>query len=264
MSNSTAADASTSSKSDFPRWVGVMLNSSVGAKLAVAVTGMLLVGFVLVHMLGNIQILVGLFDRELAVDMLNGYAEHLKSLGPLLWVARGSLLLILLIHLTLALRLFVKNRDARPIRYEYERTLVATMAARTMWLTGLVILAFIVFHLMHFSFGWIDSAPAEVQGTPGGTNLRALREVNDGKERHDVYTMVIVGFRNVPVSISYIIAQLFLGAHLIHGTRSMFQTLGINHVKYNRAIRGLAYAVTGAIVAGNILMPLTVMFRILK
>src|SRR5262249_14519798 len=157
-------------------WIRTTLNSSIGAKQVVAITGFLLVGFVLVHMLGNAQILVGLFDRELARDLLNSYAEHLKSLGPLLWVARIGLLVTLVVHLSLALRLFVRNREARPVPYHYERTLVATTPSRYMWLTGLLLLAFIMFHLAHYSFGWIDSAKPEVEGTPGGTNLRALRE----------------------------------------------------------------------------------------
>ncbi len=117
---------------------------------------------------------------------------------------------------------------------------------------------------MHYSFGWIDSAPATVEDTPGGTNLRELKEVKDGKERHDVYQMVIYGFRNIPVALSYIIAQLLLGAHLLHGSRSLFQTLGINHSKYNAAIQGLANAVTIAVVSGNVAMPAVIVCRILN
>jgi succinate dehydrogenase / fumarate reductase cytochrome b subunit len=259
-----SANLSDPAKPSPLRWLRQTLNSSVGAKLAVGVTGLLLVGFVVGHMLGNIQVLVGLFDRDLARDMLNSYAEHLKSLGPLLWVIRIGLLTVFLIHLGLALRLFVRNREARPIRYEVERTLVASVPSRYMWLTGLVILAFVIFHLMHYSAGWIGSAPAAVQGSLEGTNLRELKEVKDGKERHDVYAMVIYGFRNIPVAISYIIAQLLLGAHLIHGSRSMFQTLGISHLKYNAAIQGLAYAITIAVVGGNVMMPTAIMCRILN
>ena len=108
MSSSTA-EPSAAPNPSFVRWLRMTLNSSVGAKFAVAITGLLLVGFVLAHMLGNAQVLIGLFDRELARDLLNGYAEHLKSLGPLLWVARIGLLFILIVHLSLALRLFVRN-----------------------------------------------------------------------------------------------------------------------------------------------------------
>jgi succinate dehydrogenase / fumarate reductase cytochrome b subunit len=261
--STAAAEPSPAANPPFTLWLRKTLNSSVGAKFAVAITGLLLVGFVLAHMLGNVQILVGLFDRELARDWLNSYAEHLKAFGPLLWAARIGLLVILIVHLGLALRLFVKNREARPVRYEYERTLVATTASRYMWLTGLVVLAFIVFHLAHFSFGWIDSAPATVEGTPGGTNLRALREVKDGHERHDVYQMVIYGFQNRLVAITYIIAQLLLGAHLLHGTRSMFQTLGVNLKKRNPITQGIADTITVAVAAGNVLMPLLIMFRVL-
>jgi succinate dehydrogenase / fumarate reductase cytochrome b subunit len=262
MSTSTA-EPSAAANSPIFRRLRVTLNSSVGAKFAVAVTGLLLVGFVLAHMLGNIQVLIGLFDRELARDLLNSYAEHLKGLGPILWVFRIGLLLVLIVHLSLALRLFVRNREARPIPYAYERTLVATTASRYMWLTGLVVLAFIIFHLAHYSFGWIDSAPAAVQGTPGGTNLRALHEVKDGKERHDVYQMVIYGFQNKLVAITYIIAQLLLAAHLIHGTRSMFQTLGLNRKKRNLITQGIADTITVAVVTGNVLMPLLITVRVL-
>jgi succinate dehydrogenase / fumarate reductase cytochrome b subunit len=263
MSTSTAETAAPT-KPSILRWIRSTLNSSIGAKQIVAVTGLILVGFVLGHMLGNAQILVGLFDRELARDLLNSYAEHLKALGPLLWVARVGLLIALIVHLSLALRLFVRNREARPVPYHYERSLVATTPSRYMWLTGLVLLAFIIFHLAHYSFGWIGSAPPAVEGTPGGTNLRALVEVKDGKPRHDVYQMVIYGFQNIPVAVSYIIAQLLLGAHLIHGTRSMFQTLGINFKKRNPLTQAIADTITVAVVGVNVLMPLAVMFRLIN
>src|SRR5262249_6062696 len=160
-------------------------------------------------------------------------------------------------------RLYLPNGEARPLPYASAPNVVATTASRYMCLTGLVVLAFIVFHLAHFSSGWTDSAPAAVQGTPGGTNLRALHEVKDGKERHDVYQMVIYGFQNKLVAITYIIAQLLLGAHLIHGTRSMFQTLGMNRKKRNPITQGIADTITVAVVTGNVLMPLLIMFRVI-
>ena len=259
MSASTAdppAPTHTSPSSSF-RWLGEFLSSSVGAKFLIALTGIALTGFVIVHLLGNLQIFLGR-------DAMNGYAQSLKSLGPLLWVARGGLLTVFVIHLFLALRLWKRSLDARPVPYKYQRFIRATWTSRTMWMTGLVILAFVGFHLAHFTFGWLGRVD---DGTGNSVSYLDLKDADykqkTGDDRHDVYRMFIAGFRNVPIVGLYLVCMILLGLHLLHGVRSLFQTLGLNHSKYNAAFELLGYGISGAVVAGNVLMPLAVLFRMI-
>lgn len=242
-------------------WLRILTKSTVGSKYLVGITGLLLTGFVLAHMAGNLQVFIG---RE----ALNKYALAIKEMGPLLWLARGGLLAIFLMHILLALRLKKKSMDARPIRYRNEDTVQATWASRHMVLTGLVILAFVLFHLAHFTFGIVHEADIVVDGQTVGTeNFLKLKEkyVENGvpKERHDVYAMVIHGFRSLPVSVLYIIAQVLLGVHLFHGLYSVFQTFGLNHHHWNVLIRWFAYLTTAAIVGGNVAMPVAIYFRLI-
>lgn len=242
------------------RWLARLLDSSVGGKFVVALTGLALTGFVLAHMAGNLQVFLG---RE----VLNDYAAGMKALGPFLWVIRGGLLTVFVAHIGLALRLKRRSLAARPVGYAYERTIEATWASRHMVLTGLVILAFLLYHLAHFTLGWTQSVTTYEQGHAVATTNYLKLEDEDFKQktglvRQDVYRMVIDGFRNPIVAVLYVIAQLLLGVHLVHGTRSVFQTLGVNHPKYNRLLTGLAYTVTGLVVAGNVTMPLAIMARL--
>src|SRR5262245_57307096 len=240
------------------RWLSKLLTSSIGAKYVVAITGLLLTAFVLVHMLGNLQVFLGR-------DAMNKYAQSLQGLGPLLWLARGMLLALFLLHIFLALRLKKRSLDARPIPYQHQRFLEASWVSRHMALTGLVILGFLIFHLMHFTFGWIDRAEDSTTGAV--TRFFDLKDphyadpAHPGEGRRDVYRMFIEGFRNVPISIAYIVCQVFLGMHLLHGARSMFQTLGLNSAKFNVFVGWLAYCVTLAVAGANIVMPMAVMFR---
>jgi succinate dehydrogenase / fumarate reductase cytochrome b subunit len=241
------------------RWLSNFVSSTVGAKYLVAITGLLLTGFVLLHMLGNLQVFRGR-------DAMNSYAQSLKGLGPLLWLGRGLLLLFFLVHLFLALRLKKRSLDARPVAYQHHRFIEASWVSRHMALTGFVILGFVIFHLMHFTFGWIDRVEDPTTGTTIG--YLQLKDplyadpAHPGQTRADVYHMFISGFRNVPISLVYIICQLLLGMHLLHGTYSMFQTLGWNSVRFDSLIGWFAYALTTAIVAANVFMPIAVMARV--
>ena len=223
-----------------------------------ALTGLALTGFVIVHLLGNLQVFLG---RE----AMNHYAQSLKELGPLLWIARGGLLTVFLIHIFLALRLKKLSLDARPVDYKYQRLVRATWVSRHMALTGLVILAFVIFHLMHFTFGFIGRVTDPDTGHV--VNYLDLKDADykkkTGEERHDVYRMFIDGFRNIPIVTVYILCMALLGLHLLHGVRSMFQTLGLNHNKYNILFEAVGYAVTGVVVFGNIIMPLAVYFGLI-
>jgi succinate dehydrogenase / fumarate reductase cytochrome b subunit len=240
-------------------WVANYFGTTVGAKILIALTGLILVGFVVFHMIGNLKVLYGR-------DAINAYAFFLKhSLGPYLWVARAVLLVAFVAHIALAIRLRMKSLAARPIGYAVFRPVQATVSSRTMLLTGLVILAFTLFHLAHFTFGGVTPATFDVPvtaATPDGpqtippgqpVNYLDLREpMADGTDRHDVYNMMIAGFRNPVVSIIYIIAQLFLFAHLAHGFQSTIQTLGLKGRRFVQFWSGFGYAVAFLVAAGNI------------
>jgi succinate dehydrogenase / fumarate reductase cytochrome b subunit len=225
------------------------LRTSVGSKYVMAVTGLGLMGFVLVHMLGNLQIFLG---RE----ALNDYGKHLEDLPALLWTARAGLLAIFLIHIVVGLRLWSSNRRARPERYVYEDTVQASWASRHMLLTGLVVLAFVVYHLLHFTFGVTDwehfkrntaQVPLYTAGDPART------------PEYDVAAMVVGGFRQWPVSVGYVLCQIVLGLHLWHGAGSWLQSLGLNGRRWLRWVQGFGIAFALLIVVGNSSIPLAIL-----
>jgi succinate dehydrogenase / fumarate reductase cytochrome b subunit len=260
------------------------VRSSLGSKYAMALTGLALIGFVIAHMTGNLLIYGGR-------DALNSYAAALKYRPALLWAARIALLAIFVIHILLGLRLTRQNAAARPIAYQYEATLQASWASRHMLLTGLVLLAFTVYHLAHFTLGVVAKADVETKADGSGSQSRTV-EMNyldlhearrpgelhfhsapdidpghlprDVEVRHDVYAMVIAGFKNWWITISYLVAMAFLGLHLWHGGSSWFQSLGINHPRWNPFIRGFGPVLAVVLVAGNCSIPLAVLLGIVK
>jgi succinate dehydrogenase / fumarate reductase cytochrome b subunit len=223
-----------------------LLDSSVGSKIIVALTGIGLVLFVIFHMIGNLKMFQGW-------EAVNGYAYFLKhDLGLLIWIARGGLLAIFILHLGLAIRLYFRSRAARPIAYQYPGSVQATVASRTMIWSGIVIGLFTLFHLAHFTFGWVK----EVETAPGVyTNYLELR---DPKGHHDVYSMVVAGFRNPVIAALYVIAQIALFLHLSHGIQSSFQTLGLKNRRFAAAIRVFGLAVAATILVGNVGLVLAV------
>ncbi len=226
--------------------LGRLFSSSIGSKTIVAFTGIGLMGFVIVHMLGNLQIFLGR-------DKLNGYAELLKATGGLLWFARFCLLALFVVHFLVALKLWRANVAARPVGYQYGRkTLETNAAAKTMWLSGLVILAFVVYHLLHFTLGVVQH------------DNFTLIDSSKGYDRHDVYGMVVAGFKNPLVSASYLVAQVFLGMHLYHAGSSMFQTFGLNHPRYNGIYNRVGFVVAVVVVVGNVSIPLAVLLGLIK
>lgn len=236
----------SSVQSPISAWLLPALRSTIGSKFIVAITGVMLIGFLIAHLAGNLLIFKG-------QDALNHYAKALSDLGPMLWAMRIGLLTVFVIHIYLALKLKARNVAARPEKYQYEATVQATITSRTMVLTGLLILAFVVYHIAHYTLGLVH--------TQNGTNLRDLR---DSLGRHDVYSMVIAGFSNWWVTLSYIAAQLILGMHLSHGTSSVFQTLGWNSPRYWPIIRFLAIVFTVLLIAGNISIPMAVWLGMVK
>jgi succinate dehydrogenase / fumarate reductase cytochrome b subunit len=209
---------------------GRFFASSIGKKVVMAVTGVALFGFVIAHMLGNLQVYLG-------PEALNAYAAGLRHLGALLWLARLGLLVAVVLHIWSAYSLTQMNRAARPEGYREKEHRESTYASRTMRWSGVFLFLFIVYHLMHFTFGNVH--PDFIPG--------------------DVYHNFVVGFRQTLVSVVYILAMLALGLHLYHGVWSFLQTLGLSHPRYNHLRHAFATLVTVIVVAGNISMPLAVL-----
>ena len=225
-------------------WVKPFLTTTVGMKVTTAITGTGLTLFVIAHLIGNLKI----FDGR---DALNGYALFLKNLGPWLWVARIGLLGAFVVHLVFALILKLKSRAARPVPYAYSQTVQATIASRTMPWTGMVILAFVLFHLAHYTFGAFGTVEAQNLVSKKRLDVSYL-EIVDEKGRHDVYGMAIAGFQNDLICVLYVIAQLMLMLHLSHGIASVFQTLGLNTPRLQPALRKVAWAIAIVLALGNI------------
>lgn len=216
------------------------VDSSVGAKIIVALTGLGLVGFVVFHMIGNLKMFHG-------PDSVNAYAHFLKhDLAELLWVARIGLLAIFVLHLSLAIRLKLRSVAARPVPYQYPGNVQATIASRTMIWTGVVVGLFTLFHLAHFTFGWVKGAEV----APG--HVVNYLDLKDAKGRHDVYSMVVAGFTNVPLVVLYLVTQIALFIHLLHGVQSSFQTLGLKNRRSALSIQALGWLVALTILVGNL------------
>ena len=218
------------------------LTSSVGRKYVMAVTGIFLFGFVVVHMLGNLQIYLG-------QDALNDYAKHLEELPYLLWPARIFLLITLVIHIFVAFSLAIENRAARPVRYAKQGTVQASYASRTMVMSGVIIFLFIVYHLLHFTWGKIQPQ---------------FFEQLDAKGREDLYGMVVHGFGNVYISAFYIFAMGVLCFHLSHGLESLFQSLGLRSKSMEPLLRKIAITLALFVFIGNCSIPVSVLLGFIK
>lgn len=220
-------------------WAGTYLGSTVGSKVVVALTGLGLTGFVIVHMVGNLKIFNG-------PDAINGYAYFLKhELGAFLWAARLGLLALFVGHVVLALKLKARSAAARPVGYVAHRTAQASIASRTMLWTGIVILLFLLLHLAHYTFGYVHEAVG-----PDGQAVNYL-DLRDAKGQHDVYSMTVAGFTTPWLSITYLVCQVLIGVHLSHGIQSTFQTLGLKGTRFAPAWVWLGYTVAGLVVVGN-------------
>jgi len=208
-----------------------LARSSIGAKMVVSVTGLLLFGFVTAHLAGNLLLLAG-------PDALNEYAHWMHTHPQAVWPMRLLLLGVFTLHVGTAVRLARQNRAARPVPYAFDATVQATWASRHMVLSGLVLLAFVIYHLLHFTLHVVPTG--EIEGVGG---------------RLDVYGMVVRAFRSPAVALGYVAAQALLGVHLFHGSRSLFQSAGLRF----HALRRAALALGLSVAAGNILLPLSVL-----
>lgn len=211
--------------------------------MIVAITGVVLIVFVVGHLLGNLQIFLG-------PDWVNSYAEHLRSLGPLLWVIRVFLLTIFVLHIFYTISLAVENRRARPVHYRRKDNVKATLASRYMVISGLIVLAFVLYHLAHF--------------TVRVTDPRFLLLKADPLNRYDVYSMMVYGFQNVYVSAFYIIGLFLLTLHLTHGTSSFFQSLGLNDEKLAPRLATAGRVLAWLIFVGYTSIPVAVLLHLVK
>jgi succinate dehydrogenase / fumarate reductase cytochrome b subunit len=210
---------------------------SLGKKILMAVSGLIAFGFVAGHMLGNLQIFAG-------QEQLNAYAEALHQLGPVIWVIRAFLAVFFIIHIYKGIQLKLENYASRPITYNCSNTVKATLASRTMIWTGLIVLAFVIYHLLHFT---VRITHPEYQS------------LTDSLGRADVYSMVILGFRSWLISIFYIIAVGLLCYHLSHGIASMFQTVGWTNPDSLPKLEKLATIVALIFWLGYISIPIAVL-----
>ena len=215
--------------STLARGVG-FYRTTVGKKVVMAVTGVLLFGFLIGHMAGNLQFFLGR-------DALNGYAEKLHHLGALLWAVRLTLLTAVGLHILAAVQLWVLHREARPTRYAKYSPQGSTYASRTMYWSGPIIAIFIVYHILHLTTG----------------------TVHPEYEYLNAYDNLVIGFSNPLVAGFYILGMILLGMHLYHGIWSMFQSLGLAHPRYTPKVKAFAKVFSVLLVLGFIIVPIAIL-----
>ena len=224
-------------------WPLAFYSTAIGKKWVMAVTGIMLLGFVLAHMLGNLKLYLGM-------EELNHYGEALRDLGApffphttLLWVMRLGLIAAFALHIHAAATLTVMNRKARPVGYQAPRRYsAASYAARTMRISGVIVLAYLLFHL--FDLTWGPANPEFARGYP--------------------YQNLVASLSRWPIAIFYIVANVLLGIHIYHGAWSMFQSLGVNNPNINRARRWFAQGFAALIVIGNVSFPIAILTGIVE
>ena len=216
--------------------------TSVGKKAVMAVSGLILVGFVIVHLADNCLIFLG-------PDALNGFAHRLHRLGPLLWTARLILLAAVFVHIVTSIQLTIENRRARARRYAVYRPSDTTLAARTMALSGLLILAYVVYHLLHFTFRTTDPS---------------LQHLTDAMGRYDVYRMVVRSFQQPGIVLAYAAGLVVVCAHLSHSIGSVFQTLGLADDRTLPLVMTAGRVLSGLLFVGYMSIPLTVLLGVVR
>ncbi|HEX7808054.1 MAG TPA: succinate dehydrogenase cytochrome b subunit [Thermoanaerobaculia bacterium] len=223
-------------------WFGNFYRSAIGKKAVMAVTGLILFGFVFGHMVGNLKMYLG------AVH-LNEYAHFLRVVGEplvppmtLLWIARVVLLLAVVFHIHSAYSLTMMNREARPIAYQSRNYVKATYAARTMRWGGVIILLFIIYHLLHLTTG----------------------NVHSDFVKDDAYHNVVTGLRVWWIAAFYILANLALGLHLYHGVWAMFGSVGLTNPRFEAWRRTFATAFAAIITIGNLSFPIAILAGLVR
>jgi len=226
-------------------------STAVGKKYVMAITGIIGIGFVIAHMVGNLKVYLGVVEHNGSETYdLDIYGEFLREiLVPILprtvflWIMRVVLIGAVLLHVHAAYTLTLMNRRARPVKYQSARDYqVANFASRTMRWTGIIVVLFLAWHLADFTWGW----------------------VNPDFERGLVYRNLDASLSRVPVAILYIAGNIALGIHLFHGTWSLFQSMGWNNPRFNNWRRHLAAAVATVIVVGNVSFPIMTLAGVIE
>lgn len=210
-------------------------HTSIGKHAVMAITGLIMIAFLISHVLGNLQVFAGPLK-------INEYSAALRRLGPLLWLARAGLVVALVLHVTAAYQLTRRMQGARPVGYTEREPQVSTVAARTLRWGGVLLFVFIVLHLLHFTFGTIHPA----------------------FDHKDVYGNVVAGFQQWWVVLLYLVAMVGLGLHLYHGTWSSVRTLGVTRPAADPLKRRVAAVLAWAIYLGFSIIPIAVFAGIVK
>ena len=225
-------------------WLRKFLFSNIGMKLMMAASGLILVGFVVVHMVGNMQIYIG-------PEVFNDYAAKLQGTKELLWTVRITLLVSIVVHIISAVVLTRRARAARPVNYNTQKWMSGSYAVRTMRWGGVILLLFIVFHILHLTVGAV------------GPEVHHCEAAGKYLECH-AYGNVIRGFQHPLVAGFYIVAQLCLGLHLAHGIWSMCRTFGVGNPRFDTVARRIAVTFSTLVTVGNISIPVAVLTGILR
>jgi succinate dehydrogenase / fumarate reductase cytochrome b subunit len=215
------------------------IDTTIGKKVVMAISGLVMFGFTVGHMLGNLQIFLG-------PEVFNNYAVTLHNTKLLLWGTRGVLSVAFLLHIAMALQLVSQSAAARPIPYKVKKNERTTFAALTMKFSGFTLLFFVIYHLAHFTF------PGVAMGAYEHQHFSAA------------YTNFVNGFSIPWVVAVYIAAMISLGLHLYHGSYSLFQTVGLNNPLRNDTVKSLAQFVALVVTAGNIVLPLSVLLGLVQ
>lgn len=219
-----------------------IFKSSLGKKYIMAISGFVLFLFVVAHLVGNLQFFLG-------PESINRYGDFLQTNVELLWPARISLLIIIGLHIWSAIKLSAENKAARPVAYANWNPTAASYASRTMLMSGIIIFVFIIYHLLHYT--------VQVQSINfTGQNFVTLE---DAKQRHDIFRMMVLGFSNVWVSAFYVIGIGLLCLHLSHGVSAMFQSLGWKNKVYGPFLDKAARVIAVLIFVGYVSIPLSVL-----
>jgi succinate dehydrogenase / fumarate reductase cytochrome b subunit len=211
--------------------------STNGKKAVMAVTGAVMFVFVIGHLAGNLQVFEG-------PEKLNQYGKLLHDLGELLWPVRIVLLLCVTLHIIATVQLALVKKRARPVGYSAKKAIASSYASRTMYWSGPIVLAFIIFHLLHLTAGYVHPGSEFIEG--------------------DVYHNVVSGFQVWWVSVWYIFSVVLLGLHLRHGLWSAFQSLGMNHPRHTPILKSAAWVIAVAITLGYISIPISVLLGVVK
>ena len=229
-------------------WPVQFYRSAIGKKWVMALSGLAMLGFLVAHLIGNLKLYLGKEpDGKYAIDV---YGKALRTLlhpimpnEVVLWILRIGLIVALVAHVHAAATLTILNKKARPVGYQSARDYVAVnFASRSMRYTGIIVFAYIVFHLLDLTIGTVN--PDFVEGA--------------------VHDNMIASMQRCPVAIAYIIANIAVAVHLYHGTWSMFQSMGLNNPRYNAARKYFALGVSSLIGVGNVLFPILIVTRVVK